>query len=135
MLKIMIIILTLLGSQISFASNHLFFNITAINTTLNITTTIPNHSYTNAGIKINTTGYSLKNAGTDCVPISNGYCLFSVSDTSTKAISLTGSTGNVNMTLCLNGAGPLSCQNATIAITAGPKNAYIANDKDRKSVV
>jgi hypothetical protein len=41
---------------------------------LNIQTTIPNHTYPNAGIKINTPGFELPN----CKPYKSGYCLFSV---------------------------------------------------------
>lgn len=56
------------------------YDVSSLN--LNINTTIPNHSYSSAGIKVNTPGYSL----TGCKPIQNGQCLFSVSDTSTAKI-------------------------------------------------
>lgn len=46
--------------------------------TLLISTTIPNHVYPAAGIIINTPGYSVFG----CTKASNGYCLFSVSNTS-----------------------------------------------------
>ncbi|MFI4919704.1 MAG: hypothetical protein ACHP65_09135 [Legionellales bacterium] len=51
---------------------------------LSISTTIPNHVYSYAGIRVNTPGYILK----DCIPTSNGYCLFSVSDTTPASISI-----------------------------------------------
>lgn len=51
------------------------YMVSAIN--LNITTVPPNHTYPLAGIKIFTPGYS----PSGCTPISNGYCLFSVSNT------------------------------------------------------
>lgn len=56
--------------------------------TLNIFTTIPNRSYISAGIKINTPGYKIENSGIDCTPSTTGYCLFSVSDTTSKVINL-----------------------------------------------
>lgn len=51
---------------------------------LSIKTTLPNHVYPAAGIKINTPGYSL--AG--CTLIGNGYCLFSVSSTAPASITV-----------------------------------------------
>lgn len=57
------------------------------NLNLSITTTTPNHTYPSAGIKITTPGY--EPAG--CTMISNGYCLFSVSNTSAATISITAS--------------------------------------------
>ena len=45
---------------------------------LNIKTTMPNHVYPNAGIKINTPNLEIANIGLVCKPISNGYCTFSV---------------------------------------------------------
>ena len=50
-----------------------YYNVSAL--TLSILTTIPNHTYSFAGIKINTPGFTPQG----CTPISNGYCLFSVS--------------------------------------------------------
>ncbi|ARB90967.1 immunoglobulin I-set domain protein [Legionella longbeachae] len=49
-----------------------------------INTNIPNHFYHAAGIKINKPGYFI--AG--CTPIGNGYCLFPVSNTDVKAITI-----------------------------------------------
>ena len=62
------------------------FNVLALN--LSITTTIPNHVYPFAGIKINTPGYTLADLGTACAPLGNGICQFSVSDTAAKAITV-----------------------------------------------
>jgi len=62
------------------------YTTSAIN--LSIATTIPNHTYPNAGIKINTPGYSL----TGCSMNANGYCLFSASDTTAATIPLTSTT-------------------------------------------
>ncbi len=50
--------------------------------TLSITTNIPNRTYSNIGIKINTPGYE----PTGCTLISNGYCVFSASQTSAASI-------------------------------------------------
>ena len=102
----------LLLSQIVIASSGLLFNVTAtggaptplqISLCLNgkgplscqiynvnylnvsITTTIPNHKYPIAGIKINTPGYNL----TGCTMISNGYCLFTVSNKTAATIGIT----------------------------------------------
>lgn len=58
------------------------YPITALS--LNINSTIPNHTYPTAGIKVNTTGYVLSG----CTPVANGYCLFSVSDTTAASVSL-----------------------------------------------
>src|SRR5579871_4673250 len=58
------------------------YPITALS--LSINSTVPNHTYPNAGIKVNTSGYTL--AG--CTLNSQGYCLFSVSDTTAATISI-----------------------------------------------
>lgn len=62
------------------------YNVSAL--TLSISTTIPNHVYSLTGIKVNTPGYVLANLGLDCTTDNNGYCLFSVSNTQTKTLSL-----------------------------------------------
>ncbi len=62
------------------------YNINAL--VLRILTTIPNHMYSYVGIKINTSGYKIGNLGIDCIPTAKGYCLFSVSDTMPKVITL-----------------------------------------------
>jgi hypothetical protein len=52
-------------------------NYTASATNFTITSNIPHHTYPGAGIKITTPGYTLNG----CTMNSNGYCIFSVSDT------------------------------------------------------
>lgn len=110
----MIIALLLMISQPTFADSGTLFNVSATGTpsqasimlclngkgpiscqnykvnalNLTITTTIPNHTYPYAGIKINTAGYSINNTNTDCTFYNNGYCLFSVSNIAYKSISL-----------------------------------------------
>lgn len=59
------------------------YNVDKLN--LLVTTTIPNHSYSIAGIKINVPGYTISSG---CTPSNNGYCLFSVSDTSAANIKI-----------------------------------------------
>lgn len=97
------ILFTLMFCQTNFARTGLFFNISATGgqdtvgiilclngkgslscqnytvsgVNLTIKTTITNHTYPFAGIRINTPGFTPQN----CTPISNGYCLFSVSNT------------------------------------------------------
>lgn len=60
---------------------------------LAIITTIPNHSYSNAGIKVNTPGYIITLGNSQaCTLNSNGYCSFSVSNTSPAIIHLQSTT-------------------------------------------
>ncbi len=109
--------LLLIASQSLFAASGLLFDVSATGTagsanvtlclngvgaiscqsydlnalSLNICA-VPNHQYSSAGIKVNTAGYTIANSGVDCVPYSNGYCLFSVSQEACKSISLSGGT-------------------------------------------
>ncbi len=62
--------------------------------TLSIRTTIPNHTYTAIGIKVLTPGYTL----TGCQMISNGYCLFSASNTAATTITATSTTATTTLT-------------------------------------
>ena len=121
------------NSDSSTSSSNLFFSPTLNNGQLNITTLIPNHVYPNAGIKINTPGYSLKYIGTECRASSNGYCIFSVSDTTPAFLTVTGPSGNMSITLCLNGLGSLSCQRYdNFPIPPSPQFAYIVDSIDSK---
>lgn len=110
-----VLLLTIFFSYVTNAFAGAFFNITTKGNVLTITTTIPDHTYPNAGIKITASGYSLTNPGIECTQLSNGYCVFSVSDTAPANITLNGVRGTVTATLCLNGIGPVSCQNYTIS--------------------
>src|SRR3990167_1404222 len=60
-------------------------NHTVTRQTLSIRTVTPNHTYPAAGIKVFTAGYTLSG----CTFLSNGYCQFSVSDTSAASVSAT----------------------------------------------
>ena len=62
------------------------YNVSAL--ILNVLTTIPNHTYPFAGIKINTPGYAVSG----CSLQSNGYCLFSVSNTKAAILPVTAPT-------------------------------------------
>ncbi len=73
---------------------------------LSIKTTIPNHTYPNAGIKVNTPGYI-----PGCSRNSNGYCLFSVSDTTAATIPVTST----------------SCQNQSDLIVFSPTVTQVNN--------
>ena len=66
-------------------------NYSVDNLNLSILSTIPNHTYDVAGIKINTPGYTLSG----CTMINTGYCLFTVSNTSAASIAMT-NTNNTN---------------------------------------
>ena len=113
MMAKLLLAMVLLMSQSVFAGNGLLFNVTSTGTPANISitlclngagqlscqnytvtglnlsiTTVPNHTYPSVGIKINTPGYTLGNLGLACTPNGSGYCLFSVSNTQAKAISL-----------------------------------------------
>lgn len=108
-------ILFFLTCQLAFAGSGLFFNVTATGESatikislclngrgplscqnytvqaldLSILTTIPNHNYPSAGIKIDTPGYTVADIGVQCTPISNGYCIFAVNSVTPKLITLT----------------------------------------------
>lgn len=59
------------------------------NHTLSVLTTIAGRSYSQVGIKSVTPGYSF----TGCTLISNGYCIFTASDTSAGSVTITSTTG------------------------------------------
>ncbi len=110
-------IVAILMNHATFADpSGLFFNVASSGSALSINTTIPHHTYPFAGIRINTKGYSLTGIGTQCSNAGNGFCLFSVSDTQPVMISFAGGAGQLSVTLCLNGKGPLSCQNYTLTV-------------------
>ncbi len=111
-------LLCLLCCQTIHAATNALFQVDTNDSVLTIHTVTPNHSYANAGIKIDTSGYSLANIGVECQLSGNGYCLFPVSDTTPATITLAGPVGNVSFTLCLNGKGPVSCQHYSTNITA-----------------
>jgi len=107
----------------------LLFKVTGSSTSVTISTVMPNHTYPTAGIKIKSSGYQLSGVGSECTMAKTEYCLFSVSDTAPKTFSISGSGNALEITLCLNGNGPLSCQDYMIETGAGKvANAlYVVN--------
>ncbi len=90
-------------------------NYTVSALTLSIKTNVPNHTYPAAGIKIKTAGYTV----TGCTPNKQGYCLFSVSDTAPKTISITpsGLSAIAYVTNFPNGCiDPYGCANYSVSI-------------------
>lgn len=133
-----IALLTLIGTQLSFSGPGLLFTLSSIGSTLTIRTVVPNHTYPAAGIKIVTPGYRIgaTENTTPCTAIDNGYCLFRVSDTVPKSITISGpdETKKISIILCLNGTGELSCQRyqATVGtnIVVNTHFAYVTNRGD-----
>jgi hypothetical protein len=100
------------------------FTINVLGNKLVIAATIPNHVYPNAGIKINTSGFAVTSG---CTPSPKGFCLFSTSNISPAPISLQGGSGSINLMLCLNALGPVSCQNYDVSVVGYVGTAYIVN--------
>ena len=121
------VILFLALCQTPLWASGLFFNVSVQGRTLTISTTIANHVYPSAGIKIKTQGYVLSGSGIDCIDGGNGYCLFTVSNAVPRSISITGNAGSVGMVLCLDGQGPASCQNYHVTLSAPQPYAYVPN--------
>lgn len=101
-------------------------NYTVTRQTLSIRTVVPNHTYPAAGIKVRTPGFTLSG----CTPIANGYCLFSVSDTTPKTIvvsqtfAATLSSSVDTLALSVNTGGALTGTPRIITITnTGPESA------------
>lgn len=114
--RIFLLLCALFISQTTLGQSSLFFNVSATGAPANlsitlcldgagslscqnytvsaldltISPTIPNHLYPAAGIKINTPGYTPGN----CTPVSNGYCLFSVSSSVPANIPISINTNN-----------------------------------------
>lgn len=120
-------LLPLFFCQPNFAAGNDFFQVNTTGTVLQIKTTKINRDYPDAGIKINTPGYSFTGVGTTCTPQNNGFCLFSVGDKSPASMVINGPRGVLNATLCLYGRGPLSCQNYDISMPKMPRFAYVAD--------
>lgn len=110
-------------------------NLTVSASNLSIRTLIPNHTYPNAGIKINTPGYELPN----CAVSQSGYCLFSVSATTPMSIlvaqkgnsySINGSISGLvssGLTLQLNGSEDLCISANSTSFAFSNRLAYGAN--------
>lgn len=132
------ILVTVFFCDISLAKpTGLLFKVTSHGQVIYVNTVVPDHTYPNAGIKINTLGYSLMKAGTECTPSDNGFCLFSTSDKISTPITISGSPGDVDIILCLNGPKSLSCQHYTISISTPsvlPHFIYVTNGDSTVSI-
>ncbi len=122
------IALLLLVSTIGFAEEvepitGLFFNTVSSGARLIITTRVPNHPkiYPQAGIQILTPGFALSDPANECSSYNSrtGMCIFPVGNTVPKVISITTTATGVvlneivNVKLCLDGVGQLTCQHYT----------------------
>ena len=139
-LKKIACLLSVVGFSSSIADTGPLFNVIAYRepglirfpsslATLQITTNVPNKMYSSAGIKLITPPFLLSSPGVDCSPVSNGYCLFSVSSSDAASIGIstipmtTLSIGNtdaeteVDMILCLDATDePLSCEKHSVFV-------------------
>ncbi|MDF1683072.1 MAG: hypothetical protein P1U36_00295 [Legionellaceae bacterium] len=87
---------------------------------LDILTTAPNHSYPAAGIRINTPGYHLSH---NCSINSQGYCLFSVSDTSASTMRIT-----APVTYSIGGTLSHLTQDGLVLLNYGVDNLSVAKN-------
>lgn len=101
-----------------FSSNGLagnLFSVSFSNATLTITTTPPNHIYTQASLEILSSKVNFSNA--DCNSVIQNRCLFEISNQHPKSIAIMGESGNIPIQLCLNGPSKISCQDYLIHIS------------------
>lgn len=118
------------------AGSSPLFTVSSSGLNLSISSTRINHTYPAAGIKINTPDYSLANGGVDCSPASNGYCLFAVNNTKPTSLSIKGpANGLLNLSLCLNGKGPLSCQTYDVSLKQLRAQWIIVSDINTNKVL
>lgn len=139
---------TLLFSHISNAASGtgLLFNLSVSGADVDATTTIPNHFYPFAGVKVNTPGYELElvnvvnaksktNINPSCALNGDGFCVFPVSDSQAQTIRVLGQGGLVSLTLCLNANHPVSCQLYTVSISSvGFKSLAVIQNQGNHTV-
>ena len=107
------------------------FSVNLVGGTLTIATTYnpkaPNKVYQQAGVKLSGAGLTLS----QCTLENNGFCRFSVSTNAPASLSLSGPSGPITATVCLNAVGNgLSCENHQInvpAIIFITQNGYSGN--------
>ena len=116
LIKMMMLLCLTAGQSVLAAPSGQFFDVDVTSTTIT-TSTVTNQFYTNAGVRIDTPGFSLAEAGVECQLLSNGFCLFSVSKQKPVTISFEGVGSQVGFTLCLNGKGPLGCEKHSVPLT------------------
>lgn len=110
---------------VAFSNSGRLFNITYSPTnegriTLNISSNIPNRSYRYAGITI-PNGYSFMN--NSCPNQQGQTCVFSVSNTSPVQLTISGPSGVINNTLCLNQNYHLNCEVSIVQYLSNVINA------------
>lgn len=96
-----------------FATTGPLFNASMLGGNLQVSTTIPGKTYSLSGVRIDTPGYSFTNPGSDCQLISNGYCIFSSSNTPAN-IGISGPPGAFSATVAANGYAPVNLMQVTI---------------------
>lgn len=114
--------LCLLVSQLVFSGSpgRLFRTATQGNV-LMVNSTIPNWTYPHAGISSYQSGVSFSG----CSYNSKGQCIFSVSDTQSASLTVTGGATSIVVRLCLDGYGnTYSCENVTMQLAS---TAYVTN--------
>lgn len=126
-------------AQVEKSVTGLFFDVVSSGQHVIITTRVPQHPnpYPHAGIQILTPGYVFTDPTTECSSYNsvNGMCLFSVSNTDAKVISLrpnlqlARSPQPVRIKLCLDGTHQLTCQNYTYNPDqfAASQHAYVVS--------
>ena len=105
-----------------YAAQGNFFNVVSSasqssnSTTLNITTTVPNHVYPKASLQVSS---ACTIGANTCSNQVNNTCLFSVSNSQALSLALECPQGqsNTDITLCLNGTAHLSCQSFSTSIS------------------
>ena len=96
-------------------SGH-FFTVSATSSSITVRNLI-GQNYPLAGIKITSSGYSIPGAGTSCTMNANGYCLFPITANGSKTVPISGSGNDVEVDVCPNAEGQLSCQHFSARIT------------------
>ncbi|MBA2652825.1 MAG: hypothetical protein H0U73_11230 [Tatlockia sp.] len=114
-------LMMLLFVQASFALPGTFFEVAASGLNLIIKTQVPTHPlpYVAAGIRVLSPDYSLSPTANCKLNFLTGYCVFTVGNSLPAAITLIGSSGTVDLQLCLNANSPYTCQNYTVLIGGG----------------
>ena len=121
--------------QLSFnvsASGGDFFVLTSKynQTGFSISTTVPNHQYTCAGVQISGDGIQLSNTDLECDAVVNGFCRFHIKQGEIKTFThlAVSKPTNTEVTVCLNVCGnrPISCEKHTTEVTFPAINQLVS---------
>lgn len=110
-------------SSYAYASGGDFFELRSIENQLGfaISTTVPNHQYTCAGVQIAGDGIQLSNTDSECDAVVNGFCRFHIKQGEIKRFThqALSKPTNTEATVCLNVCGnrPISCEKHTSEVT------------------